>query len=108
MSCRPALIEEFEERLDNTRFANIRQRVIQKMAILLEHPLANKTYFLHGDLAGKRAFSVSKNVRIIYAYCKRCRQENHVQLNNCHDCSNRADETVVFFTFDYHDKVYLT
>lgn len=108
MSCKPVFTEEFQERLDDRRFADIRDRIIQKVILICQQPLMNKTYFLHGDLEGKRSFSVSRNIKILYAYCKRCRQEDHVKLNNCENCSNLEDETVVFFTFDYHDKVYST
>lgn len=106
MTCKPAFIEEFQEKLDDTRYANIRERIVSKVILICQEPLPNKTYFLHGDFEGKRSFWVSRNIRIIYAYCRQCRQLNHIELNNCQGCSDLQDETVVFFTFDFHDKVY--
>lgn len=106
MSCKPVFTEEFQERLDDRRFADIRDRIVQKVILICHHPLMNKTYFLHGNLEGKRSFWVSRNIRILYAYCKQCRQEGHVESNSCEDCSKMEDETVVFFTFDYHNRVY--
>lgn len=106
MSCKPAFTEEFAERLDDSKYSNIKQRIIEKIKIICEHPSIPKTYFLHGDLEGKRSFWVSKNIRIIYAYCKLCRRLDHIKNNNCQDCQDMEDETVVFFTFGYHEEVY--
>ena len=106
MPCRPAFTEEFNNKLGERNYSNIRDRIIEKVKILCQQPLANKTYLLHGNLEGKRSFWVSKKIRIIYAYCRQCRQLKHVKLNGCHDCLDMKDETVVFFTFDYHDRVY--
>ena len=106
MTCRPAFLPEFEEKYNNIEDTNFKKRVTEKIIMLCQHPLANKTYGLHGDLIGKRSFWVTKNYRIIYAYCRFCRQSNHTQHNNCKDCPILADETVVFFTLGPHEEVY--
>jgi mRNA-degrading endonuclease YafQ of YafQ-DinJ toxin-antitoxin module len=106
MSCKAVLTEEFSERLNSVNYSNIKQRIIEKIKLICEHPLIPKTYFLHGDLFGKRSFHVSEKIRIIYAYCKLCRRLKHLGFNNCQGCENMDDETVIFFTFGYHEEVY--
>ena len=40
MTCKPAFTEEFQEKLDDTRYANIRKRIVNKVILLCQYPLS--------------------------------------------------------------------
>jgi mRNA-degrading endonuclease RelE of RelBE toxin-antitoxin system len=36
-------------------------------------------------------------LRIMYSYCKKCREFKHQIFNRCPDCENTPDETAIFY-----------
>lgn len=41
--------------------------------------------------------------RIVFAICKDCRKKGFESLNNCLNCKESADNTIVLFAFGGHD-----
>ena len=86
------------------KFPSIKKRILNKIDKVLLDPLMGEP--LKYDLRGLSSVPVAKNFIIVYSYCRICRKKGDDQILLCHDCSNIMDETVRFFDFGPHDKVY--
>jgi len=66
------------------------------------NPRASET--LHFDLEGLRSYNKLKsNNRIIFAICEECRKGGYNRVNNCQDCEEIMDNTIMLFAFGGHD-----
>jgi hypothetical protein len=98
----PTYTKTFVAYLDKHR--SVEKAVRKKIEAILLHSLAGEP--LKHDLAGLRSAPVRRNFILIYAYCKDCRARNCEPQNNCPDCRDINDETVIFHIIAPHDKAY--
>ena len=54
---------------------------------------------LKGNLSGKRSHREG-NYRVIFAYCKECRELGDFKYNKCKNCEIYPDHNLFFFNFD--------
>jgi len=59
--------------------------------------------YLSLELEGLRSFKFPSGDRIIFAICKECRKNGFVSVNNCPECKEIADNTIMLFVFGSHD-----
>lgn len=94
--------EEFVKSLK--RFSSIKKRIVNKIDKIIQDPLMGEP--LKYDLRGLYSTPVAKIFLIVYSYCKICRKKGDDKILLCHDCTDMMSETVRFFDFGPHDKVY--
>ena len=59
---------------------------------------------LHFELEGLRSYNKLKSGnRIIFAICEDCRKGGFERVNNCQNCKEIADNTIMLFAFGGHD-----
>lgn len=59
---------------------------------------------LHYELEGLRSYNkIKSGIRIIFAICEDCRKGGFESVNNCLDCKEIADNTIMLFAFGGHD-----
>jgi len=59
---------------------------------------------LHFELEGLWSYNKMKSDnRIVFAICEDCRKREFETANNCVDCEEIADNTIVLFAFGGHD-----
>lgn len=59
---------------------------------------------LRFELEGLRSYSKFRSGnRIIFAICEDCRKGGFERVNNCQDCEEIADNTIMLFAFGGHD-----
>ncbi len=97
---------EFLDRLAKLRKRNrlAAERIDHRLEDLAEDPFRNTKTDL--DPQGPGRIARVGDHRIIYRYCKDCRQIGAYKKVKCVDCAQCADETVKAFTFDDRDIVY--
>lgn len=60
--------------------------------------------YLRLDLEGLRSYNKLKSgYRIIFAICEECRKNSFEEANNCMDCDNIDDNTIMLFAVGEHD-----
>ncbi len=62
---------------------------------ILQDPLRTSEV-MKADYRGLRKRRKGR-IRILFAYCKDCRQRNDEATRGCPDCSTMSDETIIFF-----------
>lgn len=95
--------EEFVKSLE--RYYHIRKQIKKKVDMIIKEPIKMGEP-LKGVLRGFYSTQVKKNFLIIYLYCRLCRKRGDDAIVACHDCSQRADETIKFVNLGPHDKAY--
>lgn len=60
---------------------------------------------LEGKYKGKRSHRKGK-LRIIFVICEECRKLNHISLNNCPNCDDFLDKTLIFLKVGRRKSVY--
>ena len=59
---------------------------------------------LYGPLEGLWSYNkLETDNRIIFAICGDCRKRGFTSVNNCSDCEEISDDTVMLFAFGGHD-----
>jgi len=71
------------------------RRIKQAVDEILETPQRNSKFAEH-QWHGKRERRVG-DLRLMYSYCKECRQDGHETYNNCPDCDTTPDDTATFY-----------
>lgn len=59
--------------------------------------------YLRLELEGLRSYKMQSGNRIIFAICKECRKHGFESANNCGDCKEIPDNTIMLFVFGGHD-----
>lgn len=60
--------------------------------------------YLRCECAGLRSYTKFKSDnRIVFAICKECRENGFENVNNCEDCDEITDNTIMLFAFGGHD-----
>jgi Txe/YoeB family toxin of Txe-Axe toxin-antitoxin module len=60
------------------------------------------------ELSGLWSYNkLSGDNRIIYAICEDCRKRKLTTMNNCVDCKEVPDNTIMLWLFGGHDDVYI-
>lgn len=59
--------------------------------------------YLSLELEGLRSFKFQSGDRIIFAICAECRKKGFESVNNCPECEEIADSTIMLFVFGGHD-----
>lgn len=82
------------------------QHLVEKrLDDLRNDPYAGSYFLVGATLKGKRALHAGK-LRIVFAICEECRELEHTRFNDCYDCDEIPDNTIVVFTVDSHDRAY--
>ena len=84
----------FDRSLNNLSREN-QKRIQQAVDEVLEMPQRNSKSG-EGQWKGKLERQVG-GLRIMYSYCKKCRQDRHTIYNRCPACETTPDETATFF-----------
>lgn len=71
------------------------KRVKKAVDEILEMPQRNSK-FASGQWRGKRERRIGA-LRIMYSYCKECRQNGHEIYNNCPDCETTPNDMATFY-----------
>ena len=106
----PFYTEVFLECLEKHRDQQI--RVLELVERILQAPKIQQAHFLgikRGvDLRGKRRRHMSNNFVIIYIVCEECLAKGHRAkgYNNCHFCTGKPSNRVIFVAFDKWDDIY--
>jgi len=95
--------EKFYEGLK--KHSNLKKIVQSKVNSICEHPI-NYGEPLKGNWRGYYSCPVKKHFIIIYTYCKTCRIKGDNAVVGCSDCNIQVEETIRFWHFGIHDKVY--
>jgi len=90
----PKFRRPFYKTLKNLSGENQR-RIKQAVDEILEMPQRNSKFAQH-QWRGKRERRIG-DLRIMYSYCKECRQNGHTTYNNCLDCEDTPDDTGTFY-----------
>ncbi len=107
---RPLYTEVFVECLEKHR--GQQDRVLKLVERILEAPKIRQAHFLEFrngvDLRGKRRRHMSNNYVVIYIVCEECINKGHRTkgYNNCHFCSGKPSNNVIFVAFDKWDDIY--
>lgn len=83
------------ERKHNQQVLN---QIEESLEILSSDP-KGESKLLKGNYKGKRSHRDGK-IRIIFAYCKECRELKHTILNNCKNCEDYPDKNLMLFDVD--------
>lgn len=62
-----------------------------------------KSEYLRLELEGLRSYKLRSGNRIIFAICEECRKGGFESANNCLDCKDIPDNTIMLFAFGGHD-----
>lgn len=83
--------------------SNMKKRVNDKVLNHIQPNPYNSEY-LSFELEGLRSYTkmISDN-RIVFAICEECRKNGFQDANNCFDCENIVDKTIMLFAFGGHD-----
>jgi len=106
----PVYTEVFFECLEKHR--DKQNRVLELVVRILEAPKIRQAHFLGVkggvDLRGKRRRHMSHNFVVIYIVCEECIAKGHRArgYNNCHFCSGKPTNRVIFVAFDKWDDIY--
>ena len=95
MSLTPKFKRPFEKNFKKLSQEN-KIRIKHAVDDILMYPKRNSK-FAKGQWRCKRERRVGA-LRIMYSYCRECREESHISINDCPDCDESDDETVVFWT----------
>lgn len=107
---RPFYTEVFLECLEEHR--EQQNRALELVERILEAPKIRQAHFLgikRGvDLRGKRRRHMSGNYVIVYIVCEECINLGHRAkgYNNCHFCSGKPSNWVIFVAFGKWDDIY--
>lgn len=71
---------------------------------IIANPLRN-SLVMKADYKGLRRRGKGP-IRILYAYCKDCRQRNDEAERGCLDCKDYPDEAVKFFNVGHRSSIY--
>lgn len=99
--CSPPYVQKAFKKLSKKN----RILVTEKLKQFQDNPEHFST-FLKGPLAGKRKVRVKKDLRVVLAICRECRQFGHRDKNNCADCCEHGDNDVIIFNIGTHKEVY--
>jgi len=55
----------------------------------------HKIDFGKGQYRGKRKYDAGKD-RVLFVVCEQCRKDGHTSINQCSDCHETKDETIVW------------
>lgn len=72
-----------------------KKRIKKAVDEILERPQRNSK-FAKQQWRGKRERRVG-DLRIMYSYCKECRENTHIRFNVCPECEKIPDETATFY-----------
>lgn len=106
----PFYTEVFFECLEKHR--DKQNRILELVERICENPKVRPSHFLGFkkgiDLRGKRRRHMSGNYVIIYIVCEECISLGHKTkgYNNCHFCSNKQPNWIIFVAFDKWDDIY--
>lgn len=90
---------------------NTTQRLSKKMKRIINDKVLNHikphpydSEYLALELEGLRSYNkLRSGNRIIFAICEECRKGGFQSVNNCIDCEEISDNTIVLFAFGGHD-----
>ena len=106
----PLYTEAFVECLE--KHHEQQNRVLELVERILESPKSPQSHLLkfkhNVDLRGKRRRHMSGNYVVIYIVCEECIAKGHRAkgYNNCHFCSDKTSNNVIFVAFDKWDDIY--
>jgi hypothetical protein len=83
----------FDRRLAQQRPEFVAQ-IKAKIADLTEDPYHN-TKLMKGQYRGKREARLNDSDRLVFVICEECRHEGFRKYNQCNDCGNTPENTLV-------------
>ena len=92
-------INTFQTETYQECFKNINKEYHKKVSVLIKEISQNpfmKSELMKGDYKGLRKRKKGR-VRILYAYCKDCRERGDDKNRKCGCCEDMSDETIIFF-----------
>jgi mRNA-degrading endonuclease YafQ of YafQ-DinJ toxin-antitoxin module len=89
------------EKKDKVTFERV-QKAFKKIRAKPDNRIS---HFLKADFRGKRSYPVTDKFRVFYAYCEECRRLGHTIYNECANCADIQDDTIVWFNIGDH-KIY--
>jgi len=69
-------------------------RLKERIDSLIADPWHN-TEFLKGQYRGKRKIRLNRLDRLVFVICEECRELNHFIYNQCNDCKDIPENTIV-------------
>lgn len=87
------------------KYPHLKERFKKKKEHILKAPIQLGEP-LRGNLNGLRSFPFVENFIITYIVCEECRQLQQEDINNCRDCGNIPENSVIFLDFGPHDLTY--
>jgi hypothetical protein len=80
-----------------------KERAEERIQDLINDPWHN-TEFGKGQYRGKRKLWLNRSDRLVFVICEECRELNHFVYNNCSDCDDTPENTIVIaFIIFGHD-----
>ncbi len=87
-----------EKRFKRKRNHVVLKQIHESLEILSSDPTGESKH-LKGNYKGKRSHRPN-GIRIIFAYCKECRELKHTIYNKCKDCETYPDQNLMLFDVD--------
>ena len=87
------------------KYPHLKNRFRKKKDYILQNPkfLGEP---LKKNLNGLRSFPLARHFIIIYLVCEDCRELKQQDINNCFQCEQIPEESVIFLLFGPHDFTY--
>ena len=80
------------------------KRIVNDKVLNHIKPKPYDSEYLRLELEGLRSYTKMKlGNRIIFAICEECRKNGFESANNCPDCKEIPDNTIMLFAFGGHD-----
>jgi len=89
------------KKLDGS-FKKQAKKLIQE---IIQDPL-RKSSVMEADYKGLRKRRKGSRIRVLYGYCKDCRERGASNYVGCGDCSDVDDDTIKFFAVGLRGQLY--
>ena len=87
------------------RDKTLKKVIESRVKALSDFPL-HDSKLLHGRFLGKRRTYVGKKYRIIYSICEECREKNYKRFNQCPDCEEKPDKSIILWDVNKREVIY--
>lgn len=101
------LAPDFRENLEKLtrRNSQLKRMIEEKIQEMLNDPFRDSIPLV-GRGKGKRRTRVGGNYRLIHAICRECREKGHDSINQCEDCEQKPDNSIVYFDVEHRKHAY--
>lgn len=100
-------VPDFSKNLEKLTRRNLelKRRIDKKIREMRNDPFRGSIHLV-GKGTGKRRVYVAGDYRLIYAVCHECREKGHNSINQCIDCEQKSNNSIIYFDVEHRKHAY--